>query len=291
MESTELLKKVRRIEIRTRRLSEHIFSGEYHTSFKGRGMSFSEVREYHYGDDIRAIDWNVTARFNHPYVKIFEEERELTVMLLVDMSASESFGTVQQMKDGLITELCAVLSFSAIQNNDKVGIIFFSDIIEKFIPPKKGKSHILRIIRELLNFKPKQKGTNLAEAFRYLTNVMKKKSIVFVLSDFKDSNYKNALSIASKKHDMIGIRVHDPREEELPAIGLIRSVDAETGQPVWLDTSRKRVREIYRQWYEESTHYFKESFLKSGADSLDIRTDESYVQKLMNFFKKRGVKR
>lgn len=291
METTELLKKVRRIEIKTRGLSNHIFSGEYHTIFKGRGMSFSEVREYQFGDDIRSIDWNVTARFNHPFVKIFEEERELTVMLLVDVSQSAFFGTVNQFKNEIITEICAVLSFSAINNNDKVGIIFFSDKIEKFIPPKKGKSHILRIIRELIDFQPAQKGTNISEALRYLNNVMKKRSITFILSDFIDKNFKDALSIAGKRHDVVGIHVYDPRETELPDIGLVRVKDAESGEKIWLNTSSKKVRDIYSRQFKENLENCRTSFLKSGTDLISIKTDESYVNALLKFFKKREARR
>lgn len=291
METTELLKKVRKIEIKTRGLSNHLFSGEYHTVFKGRGMSFSEVREYQYGDDIRAIDWNVTARLNHPYIKVFEEERELTVMIMVDVSKSSFFGTQKIFKSEMITEICAVLSFSAIQNNDKVGVIFFSDTIEKFIPPKKGKSHILRIIRELLNFQPLQKGTNIGNALRYLTNMMKKRSICFVLSDFMDSNYEDALNIASRKHDVIGIRIYDNRETQLPDIGLIRTVDAETKKEQWIDTSDKKVRDAYAKNYNNNMHYARNSFLKCGAEIESIKTDEDYVKKLMMLFKRRGTKR
>jgi uncharacterized protein (DUF58 family) len=291
METTELLKKVRKIEIKTRGLSNHLFSGEYHTVFKGRGMSFSEVREYQYGDDIRAIDWNVTARFDHPYVKVFEEERELTVMIMVDVSQSSFFGTHKMFKSELITEICAVLSFSAINNNDKVGVIFFSDTIEKFIPPKKGKTHILRIIRELLNFEPVQKGTNISVAMQYLTNMMKKRSICFVLSDFMDKRYEDALNIASRKHDVIGIRIHDVREALLPDIGLIKTIDAETGKEIWLDTSDNNVRNQYAKYYNEHVQYTRNAFLKCGAQLESIKTDEDYVRKLMMMFKKRGVKK
>jgi len=291
METTEILKKVRKIEIKTKGLSNHIFSGEYHTVFKGRGMSFSEVREYQFGDDIRAIDWNVTARFNHPYIKIFEEERELTVMMLVDVSQSSFFGTTNQFKNEMITELCAVLSFSAIQNNDKVGVIFFSDKIEKFIPPKKGSSHILRIIRELLDFHPENNGTNLSEAFKYLNNVMKKKSICFVLSDFMDRNFQEALSIAERRHDIVGIRIYDPKEMEIPNIGLVRVRDSETNRLMWLDTSSKKIRETYAKQYHDNISNCKSSFLKSGADLMHIRTDESYVNELMKFFKRRESRR
>ncbi|HYD91453.1 MAG TPA: DUF58 domain-containing protein [Flavobacterium sp.] len=292
METTELLKKVRKIEIKTRGLSSHIFSGEYHSAFKGRGMSFSEVREYQYGDDIRAIDWNVTARFNQPFIKIFEEERELTVMLLVDVSRSSFFGTENQMKDEMITEICAVLSFSAINNNDKVGVIFFSDTIEKFIPPKKGRSHILRIIRELLDFEPKGTGTNITEVLRYLTNVMKKRSIVFILSDFIDQKeFKDALSIANKKHDVVGIKIYDRHEKELPDIGLVRVFDAETGQQIWIDTSRKKVRIAYGEYFKNMEHRAKNAFMRSGADLISISTRDSYVKALMGFFKSRENRR
>ncbi len=291
METAELLKKVRKIEIKTRGISNHIFSGEYHSAFKGRGMSFSEVREYQFGDDIRAIDWNVTARFNHPYIKVFEEERELTVMLMVDVSASSFFGTVNQTKNDLITEICAVLSFSAINNNDKVGVIFFSESIEKFIPPKKGKSHILRIIRELIDFEPVNKGTNIAETLRYFNNVMKKRTIAFVLSDFMDQGYEDALNIASKKHDIVGLRIIDPREEEIPDVGLIRIFDAETNKAVWMDTHKKSVRQAYNNYFKENEKYFITTFLKSGADKIDIRTNQSYVNALLKFFKRREGRR
>lgn len=291
METAELLKKVRKIEIKTRGLSNHIFAGEYHSAFKGRGMSFSEVREYQYGDDVRAIDWNVTARFNHPYIKIFEEERELTVMLLIDVSQSSFFGTINQMKNEMITEICAVLAFSAINNNDKVGIIFFSEKIEKFIPPKKGKKHILRIIRELLNFKPYNKGTNIQEVLRYLNNVMKKRSIVFILSDFMDKDYEDSLRIATKKHDVAGIHIFDTRDHSLPNIGLVRMVDAETNQVMWVDTAKKKVRDSYKNWYEHNYKYFKETFLKGGADMVSIGTNESYVEALLKFFKNRKAVR
>jgi uncharacterized protein (DUF58 family) len=291
METTELLKKVRKIEIKTRGLSNHLFSGEYHTVFKGRGMSFSEVREYQYGDDIRAIDWNVTARLNHPYVKVFEEERELTVMLLIDVSQSSFFGTQKMFKSELITEICAVLSFSAMNNNDKVGVIFFSDQIEKFIPPKKGKTHILRIIRELLNVQPVHKGTNVNNALRYLTNMMKKRSICFVLSDFMDKKYEDALKVASKKHDLIGLRIYDEHEMQLPDAGLLRSVDAETGKEIWLDTSNKKVRETFKKHYYEHVQNTRNTFLKSGADLVNINTKEDYAKALMMFFKGRGLRR
>lgn len=287
METTELLKKVRKIEIKTRGLSNQIFSGEYHSAFKGRGMAFSEVREYMPGDDIRNIDWNVTARFNHPFVKIFEEERELTVMLLVDISASGDYGTRRQFKRELITELCAVLSFSAIQNNDKIGVIFFSDKIEKFIPPKKGKSHILRIIRELIDFHPESNGTDIGGALRYFTNMIKKRSISFLISDFQSSNYSDALKIAARKHDLVGIRIYDRREAELPDVGLIRMQDAETGKLMWVDTSKAYTREHYRRSWEQHEKSLEELFARSGVDQVKIATDQNYVQPLINLFKKR----
>ncbi|MBL7915717.1 MAG: DUF58 domain-containing protein [Bacteroidia bacterium] len=287
METTELLKKVRKIEIKTRGLSNQIFSGEYHSAFKGRGMAFSEVREYMPGDDIRNIDWNVTARFNHPFVKIFEEERELTVMLLVDISASGDYGTRRQFKRELITELCAVLSFSAIQNNDKIGVIFFSDKIEKFIPPKKGKSHILRIIRELIDFKPSSPGTDIGGALRYFTNMIKKRSISFLISDFQSAGYDDALKIAARKHDLVAIRIYDHRESELPDIGLIRMQDAETGSLLWVDSSNKSTREQYRANWLKTQKTTEELFARSGVDQVKIATDQNYVQPLINLFKKR----
>jgi len=288
METTELLKKVRKIEIKTRGLSQELFSGEYHTAFKGRGMSFSEVREYQVGDEIRAIDWNVTARFGHPYVKVFEEERELTVMILVDVSGSESFGTRKQFKQDMITELCAVLAFSAIQNNDKIGVLFFSDIIELFIPPKKGKSHILHIIRQLLEFKPKSTKTNITQALRYFTNAIKKKSIAFVISDFMDSGFSDALKIASGKHDVIALRIYDKRERELPDMGLIKVKDAESGKMMWLDTSSKSVRNHYYAAVREREQMVKDIFMRSGVDTASIATDESYIGPLTTLFKSRG---
>ncbi|MGI8893646.1 MAG: DUF58 domain-containing protein [Bacteroidia bacterium] len=287
MDTKELLKKVRKIEIKTRGLSNQIFSGEYHSAFKGRGMAFSEVREYQPGDDIRSIDWNVTARFNHTFVKIFEEERELTVMLLVDVSASGDFGSQVQFKKEMMTEICAVLSFSAIQNNDKIGMIFFSDKIEKFIPPKKGKSHILRIIRELIEFTPQHNKTNIAQALRYFTNVIKKRSIAFLISDFMDDNFADALKLAAKKHDIVGIRVYDEREEELPDIGLIKVSDPETGNTHWLDTSSRNIRNEYKKNWVENQHKLETTFRRSGVDNVSIRTDHSYVQPLMNLFKRR----
>ncbi|HEY0271607.1 MAG TPA: DUF58 domain-containing protein [Chitinophaga sp.] len=284
MDTSEILKKVRRIEIKTKGLTNHIFAGEYHSAFKGRGMSFSEVREYQFGDDVRAIDWNVTARFHHPFIKVFEEERELTVMLLVDVSESSSFGTRKQRKRDLITELCAVLAFSAINNNDKVGVVFFSDGLEKYIPPKKGKSHILFIIRELLSYKPKKKGTNITETLRFFNNAAKKRSIVFVLSDFLSGNYQDALNIAAKRHDVVGMHVYDPRDKELPAVGLLQVKDAETGQQQWIDTNDQQVREYYQQQFSQHAQYCRNAFLKSGAELISIRTDEDYVKALQTFF-------
>ena len=286
-QTKELLKKVRRIEIKTRGISNHIFSGEYHSAFKGRGMSFSEVREYQYGDDIRNIDWNVTARFDQPYVKVFEEERELTVMLLVDISGSAHFGTKSQMKNELMTELCAILAFSAINNNDKVGLLFFSEDIELFIPPKKGRSHILRIIRELIQFKPKKNKTNLAEALKYFNNVMKKRTIAFLLSDFMDSQYEHALKIAGKKHDIVGIRLFDRLEEQLPNVGLMQVVDLETEESKWIDSSSKKVQRSFADWNQKRNQYYKQAFLKSGCDQMEIETGSDHIKTLLGFFKKR----
>ena len=287
METKELLKKVRKIEIKTRRLSNHIFSGEYHSHFKGRGMTFSEVRKYQYGDDIRDIDWNVTAKLNEPHIKIFEEERELTMMLLVDVSKSESFGTRFQQKRDLITELCAVLAFSAIQNNDKVGVVFFTNQIELFIPPNKGKTHILRIIRELIEFKPNGKGTNISEALKFLSSVVKKRSIVFVLSDFQDENYEKNLKIASGKHDLTALRIIDPSEEHLPDIGLVQLQNPETGTIDWVDTSSRSIRATYEKDYKSFVAKFKSYCRHSGTDFLDLRVDHSYTKQLLEFFKRR----
>ncbi|TAE23816.1 MAG: DUF58 domain-containing protein [Candidatus Kapaibacterium sp.] len=297
METSELLKKVRRIEIKTRGLSNQIFSGEYHSAFKGRGMTFSEVRQYQPGDDIRLIDWNVTARFNEPFVKVFEEERELTVMLVVDVSASKDFGTLKQFKKDLVTELCAVLSFSAIQNNDKIGIIFFSDRIEKFIPPKKGKSHILRIIRELIEFTPQHSRTSISEGLQYLTSAIKKRSIAFVISDFFDntasteSGFDTALRIANKKHDVVAMRIYDEREATLPNVGLMRLRDAETQETRWVDTSSDSTREEYRRWWLQREQQLQGSFARSGVDVVKIATGESYITPLRTFFKAREQKR
>ncbi len=288
METKELLKKVRKIEIKTKRLSDHIFSGEYHTSFKGRGMTFSEVRQYQFGDDVRAIDWNVTARYNETYIKVFQEERELTMMLMVDCSGSESFGTKYQLKSEIITELAATLAFSATKNNDKIGLILFSDQIELYIPPKKGKSHVLRIIRELIEFQPKSRKTNLSQALKFLTNVQKKKAIVFLLSDFMfDDTFEHPLKIAGKKHDITGVRVYDRHEEELPNIGILHLKDAETNKIKLVDTTSKNVRINYKKKYQEQVKYFSETFSKCGAGSLSTRTDESYVKKLLGYFKAR----
>lgn len=294
METAELLKKVRKIEIKTRGLSRNIFAGEYHSAFKGRGMSFSEVREYQYGDDIRNIDWNVTARFNHPYIKIYEEERELTVMLLVDVSQSRVFGTRGQLKKNLITEIAAVLSFSAIQNNDKIGVILFSGKIEKFIPPKKGRKHILRIIRELIEFTPEDPTTNIAEALKYLTNAIKKRCTSFIISDFYDQdpaayklNYEEALRIANNKHDVIGLQVYDQRERELPPVGMVRMQDAETGEYVWVDTSSRKIRKAYYQWWEETNRNIRTVFSKAGVDYASFATGGDYVKPLVNLFKRR----
>ncbi|MER3319628.1 MAG: DUF58 domain-containing protein [Allomuricauda sp.] len=288
MDTKELLKKVRKIEIKTRRLSDHIFGGEYHSTFKGRGMTFSEVRQYQFGDDVRSIDWNVTARYNEPYVKVFEEERELTMMLMVDVSGSELFGTSNQFKKEIITEISATLAFSALQNNDKVGLILFSDEVELFIPPKKGKSHVLRIIRELLEFHPKSSETNLAEALKFLTNVMKKKAIVFVLSDFIADDYDNTLRIVGNKHDVTGIRVYDEREETIPNLGMVQMQDAETGEIQLVNTQSKQVRFAYGQHYKDKVAYFTNAFNKSGCGVINCRADESYVRKLLGYFKRRG---
>ena len=290
MDTKELLKKVRKIEIKTRRLSDHIFSGEYHSSFKGRGMAFSEVRQYQYGDDIRSIDWNVTARYNETFVKVFEEERELTMVLMVDVSGSEFFGTTKQFKRETITEISATLAFSAIQNNDKVGLLLFSDEVELFIPPKKGKSHVLRIIRELIEFHPRSKKTNITQALRYLSSVMKKKAIVFILSDFMDNDYNNALKIVGRKHDVTGIRVYDKYEEEIPKLGMIPMLDAETGDTILVNTNSKKVRTNYKAHYLKTVDYFEDTFRKSGSGIINTRIDESYVKKLLGYFKRRGAK-
>lgn len=287
METKDLLKKVRKIEIKTRGLSRHLFSGEYHSAFKGRGMSFSEVRAYQYGDDIRNIDWNVTARTGEAHVKVFEEERELTVMLLVDVSQSSYFGTTEQFKRGVITEICAVLAFSATQNNDKVGAILFSEQIEVFIPPTKGRKHILRIIRELLDLQPAKKGTDIGMALEFFTNVIKKRSICFVCSDFQAHSYETPLRIAARKHDVIGIHLYDPLEPALPNVGLIHVHDAETGRIGWVDTSSSKVRNRYAEAFRMKEERFLSSFHRSGADTLSIKAGDSYVNALLQFFKKR----
>jgi uncharacterized protein (DUF58 family) len=294
--TAEILKKVRELEIKSKRLTRHLFTGEYHSAFKGRGMSFREVREYAAGDDIRFIDWNVSARFNHPFSKLFEEERELTVMLLVDVSASSLFGTTHARKKDLITELCAILSFSAINNNDKVGVILFSDRVEGYIPPKKGREHVLYIVRQLLTVEPKRKGTNLGEAIRFLNRSARQKAIVFLLSDFLDGNAANAaaarrepgfdeaLKVAGKKHDIIGIKVYDKMDMELPPIGMIEAEDAETGSRYWVDTNDYLVRTNYQQYFFNQTEQCKSIFQKAGCDLLHLRTDEDYVKILQRFF-------
>jgi uncharacterized protein (DUF58 family) len=287
MEAADLLKKVRKIEIKTRSLSKHIFAGEYHSAFKGRGIAFSEVREYQYGDDIRSIDWNVTARFNHPYVKVFEEERELTVMLLVDVSGSRDFGSRGMMKKDLITEVAAVLAFSAIQNNDKVGVIFFSDKVEKFIPPKKNRRHILHIIRELIELEPESRQTDFSEPLRYLTNAIKKRSIAFLISDFIGPAFTDSLRIASNKHDVVALRIRDEREEALPPAGMIRLRDAETGEERWVDTSLRTTRAAYAAWQQRQEAQLMNTFRQSGVDHVDLMTAEDYIRPLVQLFKRR----
>lgn len=288
METKEILKKVRKIEIKTRRLSDHIFSGEYHSSFKGRGMTFSEVREYQFGDDIRSIDWNVTARYNQPYIKVFEEERELTMMLVVDVSGSQLFGTTSQFKKETITEIAATLAFSAIQNNDKVGLILFSDEIELFIPPKKGKSHVLRIIRELIEFKPQSPKTNLDKALKFMSNVMRKKAIVFILSDFMDNSYEQTLKIVGKKHDVTGVRVFDKCDVEIPNLGLVPMLDAESGEVITVNTGSKSVRKAYNAHYNSYASFFEKTFKKTGSGTISTMVDESYVKKMLGYFKQKG---
>jgi len=289
METSELLKKVRRIEIKTRGLSRNIFAGQYHSAFKGRGMAFSEVREYQYGDDIRDIDWNVTARYVRPYIKVFEEERELTVMLMIDVSGSRDFGSVNVMKKEIITELAATLAFSAIQNNDKIGVIFFSDKIEKFIPPQKGKKHILYIIRELIDFQPDDKKTDISHVLKYLTNAIKKRCTAFLISDFIDKgNFKDALTIANRKHDVVAIQVYDRRETELPPVGLMKIKDAESGEERWIDSSSKRVRDAYSQWWNNRQEMMSDTFKKCRVDSVSIRTEDDYVKSLIALFDKRN---
>lgn len=288
METRDVLKRVRQIEIKTRGLSNNIFAGEYHSAFKGKGMSFSEVREYQYGDDIRDIDWNVTARFNKPFVKIYEEERELTVMLLIDVSGSLDFGTQVQYERNMQTEIAATLAFSAMQNNDKIGVIFFSDRIEKFIPPMKGRKHILRIIRELIDFKPQSKRTDIKQAVEYLTSVIKRKCTAFIMSDFVDSNdYKNVLTIANKKHDIVAIQIFDKRMAELPDVGLIKVCDAETGYEEYVDTSSKRVRRAHELWWKNKQTRLFDMLSLCNVDSVSIRTDQDYVVSLMKLFAQR----
>jgi uncharacterized protein (DUF58 family) len=289
METSELLKKVRKIEIKTRGLSHNIFAGEYHSAFKGRGMAFSEVREYQFGDDIRDIDWNVTARYARPYVKVFEEERELTVMLMIDVSGSKDFGSVHMMKNEMTTEIAATIAFSAIQNNDKIGVIFFSDKIEKFIPPQKGRKHILYIIRELLDFHPENRNTNISQALKYLTNVIKKRCTAFLISDFIDDGiYSDALTIANRKHDVVAIQVYDRRETELPAVGLIKMKDAETGEERWIDSSSSNIRKMYREWWNRRQDEMNQSFKKCRVDSVSVRTEDDYVKSLLALFHKRN---
>jgi uncharacterized protein (DUF58 family) len=289
METSELIKRVRRIEIKTRGLSRNIFAGEYHSAFKGRGMAFSEVREYQFGDDVRNIDWNVTARYNKPFVKIYEEERELTVMLLIDVSGSREFGSQDKLKKNIVTEIAAVLAFSAIQNNDKIGVIFFSDKIEKFIPPKKGRSHILRIISELIDFEPESRGTDISGAIRYLTNAIKKRCTAFVISDFiqKENSLESALSIANNRHDVVALRIYDERETELPDIGMIKLKDAETGNYTWVDSSDRTARSMYRKWWTDLSDQLDNAFKRSRVDYVSISTNHDYVKSLITLFKKR----
>jgi uncharacterized protein (DUF58 family) len=287
VEANELIKKVRRIEIKTRGLSKHIFAGEYHSAFKGRGIAFSEVREYQYGDDIRSIDWNVTARFNHPYVKIYEEERELTVMLLIDVSGSGRFGTITGFKLDVMTEIAAVLSFSAIFNNDKIGVIFFSDKVERFIPPQKGRKHILRIIRELLDFKPQSSKTNLNEPLRYLTNAIKKRCTAFIISDFIGPDFEEPLRIASNKHDIVALKIYDPVEKAIPNAGMIKVLDSESGEEQWIDTSSRYARREYERWWSDHIDLIKNIFKRCGVDTAEIGTDEDYVKPLIKLFKNR----
>ncbi|GET26152.1 DUF58 domain-containing protein [Prolixibacter sp. NT017] len=289
METSDLLKKVRKIEIKTRGLSRNIFAGEYHSAFKGRGMAFSEVREYQFGDDVRSIDWNVTARYNKPFIKVFEEERELTVMLMIDVSGSREFGTAEKLKKNVITEIGAILSFSAISNNDKIGVIFFSDKIEKFIPPKKGRTHTLRIIRELIEFQPESKQTDIAQAMQYLTNVMKRRVTAFVISDFMDNNpeLEKAIRIANSKHDVVGLQIYDERETELPSIGMVKFKDAESGEYLWVDSSSRKVRETYHKWWNDYRTKLDIMMKRSGVDYVGINTRDDYVKSLVSLFKKR----
>jgi uncharacterized protein (DUF58 family) len=287
MNTKELLKKVRKIEIKTRRLSDAVFGGEYHSAFKGRGMTFSEVRQYQFGDDVRNIDWNVTARFREPFVKVFEEERELTLMLVADVSGSTLFGTQEQLKREIITEISATLAFSALQNNDKVGLLLFSDQVELFVPPKKGKFHILRIIRELLEFEPAHKSTNITAALEYLGGVLKKKAIVFVMSDFMTTGYEKPLQVIGRKHDVTGVRVYDQREQEMPNMGLVPFLDQETGRQRIINTSSRKVRNKYAAFNLENAAYFKSAFTKADAGAIDLETKENYTTKLLGYFKRR----
>jgi len=287
VDASELIKKVRKIEIKTRGLSQHVFAGEYHSAFKGRGVTFSEVREYQYGDDIRNIDWNVTARFNHPYVKVFEEERELTVILMVDTSGSRNFGTVTQLRRNILTEISAVLSFSAIQNNDKIGLILFSDRVEKFIPPKKGKKHILHIIRELIEFNPQSSKTDLNEPLIFLTNAIKKRCTAFIISDFICPDFEEPLKIAGRKHDIVALQVYDQRDREIPDIGLVKFTDSETGEEKWIDTSLSGTRKVYSENWNKRQTMLKNSFSRTGVDNTSVSTSEDYVKPLITLFKKR----
>ncbi len=292
MDSNELIKKVRKIEIKSKGLSQNIFAGEYHSAFKGRGMTFSEVREYQYGDDVRDIDWNVTARQNRPYIKVYEEERELTVMLVVDVSGSKDFGAVGDAKHEMMTEVAATLAFSAIENNDKVGVIFFSDKIEKFIPPQKGRKHILFVIRELLGFKPESNGTDINRALEYLTSAIKKRCTAFLISDFiDDKDYQKAMSITNSKHDLIAIQVYDKRDEQMPDVGLVKARDAESGAEKWINTSSAKVRQAYNRWWYVRQQKMTEAMQRSQVDLASVATDEDYVKALMGLFKRRGVSR
>lgn len=289
METSELIKKVRKIEIKTRGLSHNIFAGQYHSAFKGRGMSFSEVRDYQYGDDVRDIDWNVTARFNKPFIKVFEEERELTVMLLVDLSDSLDFGTATRTKREMLAEIAATIAFAAIQNNDKIGVIFFTDRIEKFIPPQKGRKHILYIIRELLNIEPESKKTDIKVPLEFLTNALKKKCTAFMLSDFIcTADYRNAMTIANRKHDLVAIQVYDRRLAELPDVGLLKIRDAESGEELYIDTSSRKVREAQRSWWRSQSEALKDTLQRSRVDSVSVRTDQDYVKALLALFAQRS---
>ena len=289
METSEVIKRVRQVEIKTKGLSQNIFAGQYHTAFKGRGMAFSEVREYQYGDDIRNIDWNVTARFNHPYIKIFEEERELTVMLLVDVSGSREFGSVDKTKKNIITEVAATLAFSAIQNNDKIGVLFFSDRIEKFIPPQKGKKHILHIIRELIDLQPKSRKTDISMVLKYFSNAIKKKCTAFILSDFIDTNdFEQAMLLANKKHDLVALQIYDKRETELPNVGLLKIKDAETGEIVLVDSSNKAIRDLYQSVWNKKQYKLNQVFNRCRVDNVSIDTTEDYVKSLLKLFRLRS---